>query len=97
MQETLRKPISSIAEHRLNQILSAALYEFLSASRKQVKDHQHFPESLQRMQGSSDSISKAEVKYLYPLLLYAACTFNMFKAALSLQNPPSRDWKRPKQ
>ena len=89
----IRKPISRIMEHRLNQIPSAAQYKFLSASRKQVRDHQHFHESLQGMQVSSNNISKAEVKYPPPFLLSTSYTFNMCKAALSLQNPPSRVWK----
>lgn len=94
MQETLRKPISSTMEHRLNQIPSAAPYKFLSASiKKTVRDHHHFPESLQRMQGSSSNISKAEVPSFSSLS--TAYTFNISKAALSWQNPPSRVQKRP--
>lgn len=90
MQETLRKPISSIMEHRLNQILSAVPYKFLSASTIQVRDHHRFPESLQGVQGNDNSISRAGSKCHPPSLLSAASTSNASKADLSLQNPPSR-------
>lgn len=41
------------------------------------------------MQVSSNNISKEEVKYPPPPLLSNIYTFNMSKAALPLQNPPS--------
>lgn len=45
---------------------------------------------------SSNNIFKAEVKYLHPPPLSTVYTFNTSKAALFLQNTPSRVWKRQK-